>query len=75
MVDLEFALEIVRILFSFVLIVVSWKLYNFFKPGIMYRQWLFLILGAVINMLASVSAVLDELGVAEVAHEKALCAF
>lgn len=69
--NLELALEIVRLVFSFGLCVVSLKLYNFFKPGIMHKQWLFIILGAQAAFFASLVAVLDELGIVKITQGKA----
>jgi hypothetical protein len=70
--NLELALEIVRLVVSVVLGAVSWKLYNFFKPGIMHKQWLFIIIGAHVAFFAGLSAILDELGIVEIAQEKVL---
>jgi len=66
------AFEIVRLVFSLGLSVVAWQLYNFFKPGIMYRQWLFIILGNYAAFFAGLSVVLNELGIIKIAQEKIL---
>lgn len=70
--NLALAFEIVRLVFSLGLSVVSWKLYNLFKPGIVHRQWLFIILGNYAAFFAGLSAVLNELGIIKIVQEKVL---
>ena len=72
MENLQFVLEIVRMLFSSFLAILSWKLYKFFKPGIMHKQWLFIIIGAHATFFAGLSAILNEFGIVQFVQEKTL---
>jgi hypothetical protein len=72
MAPYEFPLELVRLLLGLGLLIFTLKLTTMFKGGIMHRSWLIMIVVSVVIVLWSTSAILNDLGVIDVALERLL---